>query len=212
MVRKFESLASESENLHAYLREIASFPLLTPDDEQQLGRQIQQHGDEDALGRLVQSNLRFVVQYAKRFRRLGVPLLDLIHEGNLGLIEAARRYDPSRADFQLSALWWIRQAMMHLLAESSRSADVDSSGLMAAAVTGRQVEAIRVALEYAHSTASGAEVREPATSDVEDFEVHLQNEGRKKRKARMAGKGPLKFEAGALHALRQHSVLRSYLN
>ena len=213
MVRKFESLASESETLHAYLREIASFPLLTPDDEQQLGRQIQQHGDEDALGRLVQSNLRFVVQYAKRFRRLGVPLLDLIHEGNLGLIEAARRFDPTQSGtFQASALWWIRQAMMHLLAESSRSADVDSSGLMAAAVTGRQVEAIRVALEYAHSTASGAEVREPATSDVEDFEVHLQNEGRKKRKARMAGKGPLKFEAGALHALRQHSVLRSYLN
>ena len=212
MVRKFESLASESENLHAYLREIASFPLLTPDDEQQLGRQIQQHGDEDALGRLVQSNLRFVVQYAKRFRRLGVPLLDLIHEGNLGLIEAARRFDPTQSGtFQASALWWIRQAMMHLLAESSRSADVDSSGLMAA-VTGRQVEAIRVALEYAHSTASGAEVREPATSDVEDFEVHLQNEGRKRRKARMAGKGPLKFEAGALHALRQHSVLRSYLN
>ena len=69
-----------------------------------------------------------------------------------------------------------------------------------------------VALEYAHSTASGAEIREPATSDVEDFEVHLQNEGRKRRKARTAGKGPLKFEAGALHALRQHSVLRSYLN
>lgn len=213
MVRKFESLASESETLHAYLREISSFPLLTPDDEQQLGRQIQQHGDEDALGRLVQSNLRFVVQYAKRFRRLGVPLLDLIHEGNLGLIEAARRFDPAQAGtFQGSALWWIRQAMMHLLAESSRTPDIDSSGLMAAAVTGRQVEAIRVALEYAHSTASGAEVREPATSDVEDFEVHLQNEGRKRRKARTAGKGPLKFEAGALHALRQHSVLRSYLN
>ena len=95
MVRKFESLASESETLHAYLREISSFPLLTPDDEQQLGRQIQ-HGDQDALGRLVQSNLRVVVHYAKRFRRLGVPLLYLIHEGNLGLIEAARRFDPAQ--------------------------------------------------------------------------------------------------------------------
>jgi len=122
VVRKFESLASESETLHAYLREISSFPLLTPDDEQQLGRQIQQHGDEDALGRLVQSNLRFVVQYAKRFRRLGVPLLDLIHEGNLGLIEAARRFDPAQSDtVQASALWWIRQAMMPLLAEAGRN-------------------------------------------------------------------------------------------
>lgn len=213
MVRKFESLASESETLHAYLREISTFPSLTPDDEQQLGRQIQQHGDEDALGRLVQSNLRFVVQYAKRFRRLGVPLLDLIHEGNLGLIEAARRFDPAQSGtFQASALWWIRQAMMHLLAEASRTPEVSSQGLMAAAVTGRQVEAIRVALEHAHSAATGSEMREPATSDVEDLEVHLQNEGRKRRKARKAGNGPLKFEAGALHALRQHSVLRSYLN
>ncbi|MGE0865157.1 MAG: sigma-70 family RNA polymerase sigma factor [Vicinamibacterales bacterium] len=213
MVRKFESLASESETLHAYLREISSFPLLSRDDEQHLGRQIQQHGDEDALGRLVQSNLRFVVQYAKRFRRLGVPLLDLIHEGNLGLIEAARRFDPAQVQtFQASALWWIRQAMMHLLAEASRTSDVNASGLQAAAVAGRQVEAIRVALEYAHSTAAGGDVREPATSDVEDLEAHLQNEGRKRRKARKASQGPLKVEAGTLHALRQHSVLRSYLN
>ena len=213
MVRKFESLASESETLHAYLREISSFPLLTPDDEQQLGRQIQQHGDEAALGRLVQSNLRFVVHYAKRFRRLGVPLLDLIHEGNLGLIEAARRFDPAQSEtFQASALWWIRQAMMHLLAEASRTPDVSSACLTAAAVSGRQVDAIRVALEYAHTAATGGEVREPATSDAEDLEIHLQNEGRKRRKARQSGKGPLKFEAGALHALRQHSVLRSYLN
>lgn len=211
MVRKFESLASESETLHAYLREISSFPLLTPDAEQQLGRQIQQHGDEDALGRLVQSNLRFVVQYAKRFRRLGVPLLDLIHEGNLGLIEAARRFAPTQVQsFQASAVWWIRQAMMHLLAEASRTPEVSSTGLMAAAVAGRQVEAIRVALEYAHS--AGGDIREPATSDAEDLEVHLQNEGRKRRKARQRGQGPLKCDAGALHALRQHSVLRSYLN
>ena len=213
MVRKFESLASQSETLHAYLREISSFPLLTPDDEQQLGRQIQQHGDEDALGRLVQSNLRVVVQYARQFRRLGVPLLDLIHDGNLGLIEAARRFDPAQSrTFQASALWWIRQAMMHLLAEAARTPEVNASGLITAAVAGRQVEAIRVALEYAHSTATGGEMREPATSDAEDLEVHLQNEGRKRRKARKSRQGPLKFDAGALHAPRQHSVLVSYLN
>jgi RNA polymerase sigma factor (sigma-70 family) len=212
VVRRFESLASESETLHAYLREIASFPTLTRDDEQELGRQIQQHGDQDALGRLVQSNLRFVVHYAKRFRRLGVPLLDLIHEGNLGLIEAARRFDPAQSEtLQSSALWWIRQAMMHLLAEASRTPEVTSSGLMAAAVTGRQVEAIRVALEYAHTAASGGEIKEPATSDAEDLELHLQNEGRK-RKARKSRKKSPKMDSGALHALRQHSVLRSYLN
>jgi RNA polymerase sigma factor (sigma-70 family) len=211
VIRKFESLASESATLHAYLREISNFPSLTPDVERQLGQKIQQHGDEDALGRLVQSNLRIVVHYAKRFRRLGVPLLDLIHEGNLGLIEAARRFNPLHdTDFQASAMWWIRQAMMHLLAETGRSTETTTAGLMAAATQGRHVEAIRVAIEYAHSAAAGQEVKEPAPSDVEDFAAHVRNESRKRnlRKTRRTRR----VDSGALHALRQHSVLRGYLN
>lgn len=210
MIRKFESLASESATLHAYLREISTFPSLTPDDERLLGQQFRQHGDEVALGRLVQSNLRVVVGYAKRFRHLGVPLLDLIHEGNLGLIEAARRFDPAQAtDFQASAMWWIRQSMMHLLAEASRGADTSTAGLMAAAVQGRQVEAIRVALEYAQTAAAGQEVREPAVSDVEDLAAHLRDRGRRKnlRKARKSRK----LESAAF-APPQPSVLRGYLN
>jgi RNA polymerase sigma factor (sigma-70 family) len=210
VVRKFESLASESATLHAYLREIATFPSLTHDTERELGCRIQEHGDQIALGRLVQANLRMVVGYAKRFRRLGVPLLDLIHEGNLGLIEAARRYDPARADFQSSAIWWIRQSMMHLLSESGRTADPSASGLLAAAVQGRQVDAIRVALEYAQSAAAGQEIKEPPVADAEDFAAHLQDQGRRKnlrraRKRRSAG-------TVDLHVIRQHSVLRGYLN
>jgi RNA polymerase sigma factor (sigma-70 family) len=210
VVRKFESLASESPTLHAYLREIASFPALTRDDEHELGQRIQQHGDEDALGRLVQANLRMVVGYAKRFRRLGVPLLDLIHEGNLGLIEAARRFDPSKSsDFQTSALWWIRQAIMHLLAETGRAAETTNSGLLAAATQGRHVDAIRIALEYAQSAASGTEIKEPPT-DADDFAAHMHEQGRRKtlRKARKR-RTP---DALALQVLRQHSVLRGYLN
>jgi len=211
VVRKFESLASESATLHAYLREIATFPALTRDDEQVLGHQIQQHGDQVALGRLVQANLRMVVGYAKRFRHLGVPLLDLIHEGNLGMIEAARRFDPHQAtDFQNSALWWIRQAMMHLLSEAGRTADPTASGLLAAAVHGRQVDAIRVGLEYAQSAAAGKEIKEPPVADVEDFASHLRDEGRRKslRKARKRRKP----DSSDLQVLRQHSVLRGYLN
>jgi RNA polymerase sigma factor (sigma-70 family) len=211
VVRKFESLASESATLHAYLRAIATFPSLTKDDEQVLGHQIQQHGDQVALGRLVQANLRIVVGYAKRFRHLGVPLLDLIHEGNLGLIEAGRRFDPTRdTEFQAAALWWIRQAMMHLLSESGRAADPDSSGLLAAAVQGRQVAAIRVALEYAPSAAAGKEIKEPPVADAEDFAAHLQDQGRRRnlRKARKRRK----LDASELQVLRQHSVLRGYLN
>jgi RNA polymerase sigma factor (sigma-70 family) len=151
-----------------------------------------------------------VVGYAKRFRRLGVPLLDLIHEGNLGLIEAARRFDPTRADFQSSAEWWIRQAMMHLLSESGRVADPTVSGLVAAAVAGRQVDAIRVALEYAQSAAAGKEIKEPPVADAEDFALHLQDQGRRKilRKARKRRKA----DTGDLHVIRQHSVLLGYLN
>lgn len=211
MVRKFESLASESATLHAYLREIATFPSLTKDDEQVLGHQIQKHGDQIALGRLVQANLRVVVAYAKRFRHLGVPLLDLIHEGNLGLIEAARRFDPAEhIEFQAAAMWWIRQAMMHLLSESGRAADPTTSGLLAAAVQGRQVDAIRVALEYAQSAAAGKEIKEPPVADAEDFAAHLQDEGRRRslRKARKRRKP----DASELQVLRQHSVLRGYLN
>ena len=210
MVRKFESLASESATLHAYLREIATFPSLTHDDEQLLGHQIQAHGDQVAMGRLVQANLRMVVSYAKRFRHLGVPLLDLIHEGNLGLIEAARRFDPSRSDFQTSALWWIRQAMMHLLSEAGRTADPGTSGLLAAATQGRQVDAIRVALEYAQSAAAGREIKEPPLADMDDFAAHLQDEGRRRslRKARKRRRP----DTSGLQVIRQHSVLRGYLN
>jgi RNA polymerase sigma factor (sigma-70 family) len=210
VVRKYESLASESATLHAYLREIATFPSLTRDDEQELGRLIHEHGDQVALGRLVQANLFMVVGYAKRFRRLGVPLLDLIHEGNLGLIEAARRFNPARADFQASALWWIRQAMMHLLSEAGRTEHPTTAGLLAAAVEGRQVDAIRVALEYAQSAAAGKEIKEPPVADAEDFAAHLQDGRRRKslRKARKRGKAA----AGDLHVIRQHSVLLAYLN
>ena len=210
MVRKFESLASESATLHAYLREIATFPSITRDDERELGRLIHEQGDQVALGRLVQANLRMVVGYAKRFRRLGVPLLELIHEGNLGLIEAARRYEPSRSDFQSSALWWVRQAMMHLLSEAGRTAEPTTSGLMAAAVQGRLVDAIRVALEYAESDAAGREIKEPPVADAEDFAAHLHDEGRRRslRRARKRRKA----ETGDLHVIRQHSVLRGYLN
>ena len=83
---------------------------------------VQRDRDEAALARLVEANLRFVVSYAKRYRAAGVPLLDLIHQGNLGLMEAARRFDPGRnVKFITYAVWWIREAMMHALADQTRA-------------------------------------------------------------------------------------------
>jgi RNA polymerase primary sigma factor len=108
--------------LGAYLREIAKLPRLTVDEERALGARIQVDRDEAAMARLVEANLRFVVSYAKRYRGHGVSFLDLIHEGNLGLIEAARRYDPAHnVKFITYAVWWVRQSMMHVLADSTRA-------------------------------------------------------------------------------------------
>ena len=83
------------DSLKAYLRALSNLPRLTAAEEHELALRVKR-GDEAALRRLVEGNLRFVVSYAKRYRGLGVPFLDLIHEGNLGLMEAARRFDPER--------------------------------------------------------------------------------------------------------------------
>jgi RNA polymerase primary sigma factor len=125
--------AEATDALGAYLRALAKLPQLTPAQERALAERTQA-GDEDALQRLVEANLRFVVSYAKRYRAFGVPFLDLIHEGNLGLIEAARRFDPSRnVKFITYAVWWIRQAILHLLIDETRVASVVSMSLDAPA-------------------------------------------------------------------------------
>ena len=115
-------MQSDAGTLAAYLREIAKLPRLSVEEERDLGARIHWQRDDAALMRLVECNLRFVVSCAKRYRHLGVPFLDLIHEGNLGLIEAARRFDPSRnVKFITYAVWWIRQAMMHALSDQTRA-------------------------------------------------------------------------------------------
>jgi RNA polymerase primary sigma factor len=112
----------DSGTLSAYLREIAKLPRLSVDEERALGARIHDAHDDDAVGRLVEANLRFVVAYAKRYRGHGVSFLDLIHQGNLGLIEAARRFDPSRnVKFITYAVWWVREAMMHVLSDQVRA-------------------------------------------------------------------------------------------
>jgi RNA polymerase primary sigma factor len=115
---------AEVATLRRYLKEIARYPPLNHDQEIELAIRIQA-GDEDAVREMVESNLRFVVAYAKRYRNPNVPFLDLIHEGNLGLIQAAKKYDPSQegqdVKFITYAVWWIRQAILHALAEHAGS-------------------------------------------------------------------------------------------
>src|SRR5438093_2367407 len=103
--------------LNQYLQEIAQIPRLTPERERELGYRVQQN-DKSALEELVKSNLRFVVSYAKRYRNTHVLFLDLINEGNIGLIHAAKKYDPDKnVKFITYAVWWIRQAILHALSE-----------------------------------------------------------------------------------------------
>lgn len=116
--------AADSRALRRYLDDISEFPQLDESQEKALGERIHR-GDEEALKSLIQSNLRFVVSYVKRYQGMGLGLLDLIHEGNLGLIEAARRFDPKRnVKFISYAVWWIRQAVIHALTQSQRIAHV----------------------------------------------------------------------------------------
>ncbi len=108
-------------SLGTYLKEISRIPLLTREGEIALARRIRA-GDEEAVSQLVEANLRFVVSIANKYRSCGIALLDLINEGNIGLMEAARRFDPDKGvKFISYAVWWIRQAIMQALAEQCGS-------------------------------------------------------------------------------------------
>ncbi len=110
----------ESQSLDKYLQEIGKVNLLTADEEIELAREIKK-GSSDALEKLVKANLRFVVSVAKQYQNQGLTLGDLINEGNLGLIKAAKRFDETRGfKFISYAVWWIRQSILQALAEQSR--------------------------------------------------------------------------------------------
>jgi RNA polymerase primary sigma factor len=104
-----------SDSLIAYLAEVRRKRVLFPEEEVALARRIQQ-GDEKALRELVEHNLRFVVQIASKYQGRGLPLADSINKGNLGLLHAARKFDPVPGTRSMTyAVWWIRQAIMHAL-------------------------------------------------------------------------------------------------
>lgn len=110
----------ESQSLDKYLHEIGKVDLITAEEEVILARKIRE-GDQAALERLTKTNLRFVVSVAKQYQNQGLTLGDLINEGNLGLIKAAKRFDETKGfKFISYAVWWIRQSILQAIAEQSR--------------------------------------------------------------------------------------------
>jgi len=114
----------ERDILDQYLYEVSTYPLLKGTEEIDLARKIRA-GDQDALQELVKRNLRFVISVAKKYQNRGLPLIDLIGEGNVGLLTAARKFDPDQGvKFISYAVWWIRQAILSALARQGRTVRV----------------------------------------------------------------------------------------
>jgi RNA polymerase primary sigma factor len=157
VVKRTGDASAEEHTLRAYLGEIGKIPPVSVEEERELGLRIQQ-GDDVALQHLVEANLRFVVSYAKKYRGFGVGFLDLIHEGNLGLMEAARRFDPARkVKFISYAVWWVRQSLLHILSDQSRIISVPAKLSGPASRLGRHLAALSTQLE-----------RDPTTRELAD--------------------------------------------
>lgn len=133
----------EDSNLGLYLRDIAKYTPLSPKEEYQIASRIRK-GDKKALDTLVKSNLRFVVSVARNYQNQGMSLVDLINEGNFGLIKAARRFDEKKNfKFISYAVWWIRQAILQGMADNSRIVKVPLNRV----ATIHKVGKVRVNLE-----------------------------------------------------------------
>ncbi|MFL1895347.1 RNA polymerase sigma factor RpoD/SigA [Aquimarina sp. 2-A2] len=110
----------ESKSLNSYLQDVSKIDMITADEEVELAKRIQK-GDENALNKLTRANLRFVISVAKQYQNQGLSLPDLINEGNVGLVKAAKRFDETRGfKFISYAVWWIRQAILQAIAEQAR--------------------------------------------------------------------------------------------
>ncbi|MEY3690081.1 MAG: RNA polymerase sigma factor RpoD/SigA [Ignavibacteria bacterium] len=159
----------ESQSLDKYLQEIGRVELLTGDDEIDLAKLIKKGGfdGELALERLVKANLRFVVSVAKQYQNQGLSLGDLINEGNLGLIKAAKRFDETRGfKFISYAVWWIRQSILQALAEQSRIVRLPLNRVGALNKIGKKFSELEQAFEREPTAAELAEQLDMSVAEI----------------------------------------------
>ena len=145
----------EEKSLDRYLNEISRYEVLTPEEELGLFRQYRR-GDESALSKIMLHNLRFVVSVAKQYQRMGLKLGDLINEGNIGLIKAAKRFDETKGfKFISYAVWWIRQSILQAVNEKSGQIRLPAN------VTGKSAKVQRKILEFLQD-----KEREPSIAEI----------------------------------------------
>ncbi len=159
----------ESQSMEKYLQEISKLDLLTAEEEVELAIKVQK-GDNTALECLTKANLRFVVSVAKQYQHHGLPLSDLINEGNLGLIKAAIRFDPTRGfKFISYAVWWIRQSILQALAEHSRIVKLPANKVSTLNKINRTFRQLEQEFEREPTEEELAELLDLSCSDINDF-------------------------------------------
>ena len=162
-----ETRETSRANLAVYLKEIARIPLLSRDEEQALAHRAQA-GDEDTRKRLIEANLRLAVQVARRYLNRGLPLPDLIEEGNIGLMRAVEKFEPARGTrFSTYATWWIRHFAVRALANQAR---VIRLPVHMEALLGRYAREQRRLSQHLGRTPTSAEVAEALGTTVEQVE------------------------------------------
>src|SRR5689334_15341902 len=176
-----EAGVPHGDSLQLYLREIGQVKLLTPEEEIALAKKIKR-GDKHAREHMIKANLRLVVKIARDYENLGLPLLDLINEGNIGLMKGVERFDPKKgAKLSTYASWWIKQAIKRALANQSKTIRLP----------------VHVVDKVAHIRRAEMKLREALDREPTDEEVasELGLDARRVRRYRQASKAPVSLDA-----------------
>lgn len=165
----------DAKSLEKYFQEISKIDLITADEEVELARKIRE-GDQKALDKLVSANLRFVVSAAKQYQNRGLRLTDLINEGNLGLVKAAKRFDETRGfKFISYAVWWIRQSILQALSKKSRMIRIPQNKI---AVNSKIYQVYSTLEQENERSPSAAEIAKELDMSVSKVKNSMKNLGK----------------------------------